>query len=376
MATPFQSGIGDPTRAGLEAAACLTALGDETATWRGLGEGSSALCAWPVRGEDGGEPVPLGLRGPMECEEPPRWMLDLTRLAAAAGEHGDWGKPEYPVFLTSSNFSIESLYASRVLGREDGPTVHGAIHRCADHLRSEFGWGNNLRIISHACVSAALGLKLGAAMLRRRPTEKVLVFSFDYLSAFVTAGFHALKILNAGFPRPFQVAETGSVALGDGAGFAVLTAKSAPLEISGQGCWNEMVHLTGNEATGSGFTRMAEELTSALRGRKAWIRGHGTGTLESGRMECESWARALPEAPLVGWKGGIGHTLGSCGIVELAIATVAMREGKAPGTVGSAPPFFSEQVRTEAFSISEYDAAVLTANAFGGAHSGLVLSYG
>lgn len=365
----------DPTRAGLEATACLTALGDSKATWEALCAGRSALKAIPVRGPGGGEEVPLALRSGMTCPLPQRWMEDLRGLAKAAAQYGTWGEAGFPVLLTSSNFSIESLYAHRVLALGEDHAPWGAIHRCGDALGREFGWGSDVRILSHACVSGALGLRLAGRMLQTDVAEKVLVFSFDYLSPFVAAGFHSLKILNGEFPRPYQNRDTGSVGLGDGAGFAVLTKGPAPFTLSRQVCWNEMYHMTGNEPGGSGFEILARELADGLKGRSAWIRGHGAGTLEAGRMECDSWARALPDAPLVAWKGGIGHTLGSCGIVELAIATTSLREGKSPGTVASAAPFFSDQVAAEAFDLTGFDAAILTANAFGGAHAGLILTH-
>lgn len=367
--------LNDPTRAGLEASACLTAFGDEAATWENLCAGRSALRAVPVRGEQGGEEVPLALRGAMTGGLPQRWMDDLRGLARAAGRFGTWGEPRFPVIMTSSNFSIESLYAHRVLGLGEEHAPWGSIHRCGENLRAAFGWGPDLRILSHACVSSALGLRLAGRMLQTGQAEKVLVFSFDYLSPFVAAGFHSLKILNGEFPRPYQKRETGSVGLGDGAGFAVLTRAAAPLVLSHQVCWNEMYHLTGNDPGGAGFDAIVQQLSQGLRGRRAWVRGHGAGTLEAGRMECESWAKAVPAAPLTAWKGGIGHTLGSCGIVELAIAATALRKGKAPGTVASAAPFFSDQVAAEAFDTTGFDAAVLTANAFGGAHAGLILSH-
>jgi len=375
MAPAVKIATDDPTRAGLEASACLTALGDEQETWQALCEGRSALKPVPVRGKQGGEEVPLALRGDMDCSLPQRWIEDLKKLAAAAESFAEWGHPGFPVILTSSNFSIESLYAHRVLAMEGDHAPWGSIHRCGSRLGELFGWGPDLRILSHACVSGALGLRLGGRMLQTGAAEKVLVFSFDYLSPFVAAGFHSLKILNGETPRPYQNRDTGSVGLGDGAGFAVLTKAAAPFTLSRQVCWNEMYHLTGNEPSGSGFRALAAELRQGLKGRTAWVRGHGAGTLEAGRMECESWAEALPDAPVVAWKGGIGHTLGSCGVVELAIATTAIREGKSPGTVGSGAPFFTSQVMPEAFDLADFDAAVLTANAFGGAHAGLILSH-
>jgi len=111
------------------------------------------------------------------------------------------------------------------------------------------------------------------------------------------------------------------------------------------------------------------------------VKGHGTGTLEAGRIEAGAFERQFPGAPLVSWKGSLGHTLGSCGLVELAIALAALRGSgldagkKIPGTVGTAGPCFTDSVALEPFSMASFDAAVLASNAFGGAHAAMLLTY-
>jgi 3-oxoacyl-(acyl-carrier-protein) synthase len=116
-------------------------------------------------------------------------------------------------------------------------------------------------------------------------------------------------------------------------------------------------------------------VAAAAAGLRLWVKGHGTGTLEAGRLEAEAVARFFPGAPLVSWKGSLGHTLGSCGLVELVLAIESLRDGRTPGTVGSAAPFFTETVAAEAFANGGYDGAVLASNAFGGAHAACLLHH-
>src|SRR6185503_16220497 len=97
---------------------------------------------------------------------------------------------------------------------------------------------------------------------------------------------------------------------------------------------------------------------------RMWIKGHGTGTLEAGRLEAELLARHFPAAPLVSWKGSLGHTLGSCGLVELAITLAALRGGRIPGTVGGSAPSFTDTVALAPFAGADFDGAILTSNAF------------
>jgi 3-oxoacyl-(acyl-carrier-protein) synthase len=106
-----------------------------------------------------------------------------------------------------------------------------------------------------------------------------------------------------------------------------------------------------------------------------WLKGHGTGTLEAGKLESAALAEAFPGAPLVGWKGSLGHTLGSCGLVELAIACEAMRAGQAPGTIGTDGPLLNSSVAVAPISLAEMDGVVCASNAFGGAHAAFLLSH-
>jgi len=353
----------------------LTPLGDAGATLAALLRGGRALRAVPVLGREGGDAVPLALLNDRALDEtaPPSWLGAVKTLLAPVAAAG-WGRPRRPVFLTSSNFGVGCLYAYRRSG-DPAFLPYGALPACVAWLRRELGWGEYVTVFSHACVSAHLGLLQAARVLRAGLADEALVFSFDFLSPFVAGGFHALKILNVDFPAPYQARATGSIGLGDGAAFAVLTRGCGDFAITAQSLHNEMYHFTANRADGSGFTACLAPVAAAAAGRRLWLKGHGTGTLEAGRLEAEAFARIFPGAPLVGWKGSLGHTLGSCGLVELALAAEALRAGRTPGTVGSAGPTFTDSVALESFSNTAYDGVVCASNAFGGAHAAFLLSH-
>ena len=359
----------------LEAAGCITALGETAATHAALLRGDRALGLAPVLGAEGGEAVPLALAGGRGLDEtaPPNW-LPLVKQLAAGLPADEWGSPTRPVFVTSSNFGVGSLYAFR-RGGDAAHLAYGTPSLCVDWLAGELGWGPNVTTLSHACVSAHLGLILATRALHVGLAERALVFSFDFISPFVTGGFHALKILNSGFPAPYADRPTGSIGLGDGAGFAVLSRDRGDFAITAQSLYNEMYHFTSNRADGAGFAACLAPLQTAAAGRRLWLKGHGTGTLEAGRLECAALGAAFPGAPLVSWKGSLGHTLGSCGVVELALAAASLRTGRAPGTVGGQAPGFTPQVALESFPTAGYDGVLCASNAFGGAHAAFLLTH-
>jgi 3-oxoacyl-[acyl-carrier-protein] synthase II len=79
--------------------------------------------------------------------------------------------------------------------------------------------------------------------------------------------------------------------------------------------------------------------------------------------------------PMYSIKGGIGHTMGAAGLVELIIALKALREGKVPPTVNlkEADPEAMGWVSTEYRPVQKNSVALMTNAGFGGINSALVL---
>lgn len=362
-----------PNRCHVVNADCLTAYGDSKQSLYGLLHGTSALRAEPVLMADGGESVPMAVRGAYRESSPPRWWDELIAFLKPLTGRG-WGTPGRPVYISSSNYGIDGLYALQK-SRNPLETRFCTAHGCVEELRTELGLGPLCYAVSHACVSAQLAIELASREVSLGLAERALVISFDFVGPFVAAGFHSLKILNAGFPAPFHAGEIGSIGLGDGAAWVEIAPGHGPFQIAGLSTYNEMFHFTSNEPDGSGFVAVLAPLRSELARCKPWVKGHGTGTIEPGKIEAQAIAAALPGAPLVSWKGGLGHTLGSCAAVELAIALRAIEGGMVPGTLGTKAPYVCDNVVDQPFAASDYDSVLLLCNAFGGAHGAMLLHY-
>ena len=366
----------------LTASDCVTPFGDARATTAALVRGETALRFQPVLGLDGGDPVPLALCNEWQpaAGDEPRWMPYFLDLMARVPDR-PWGSARFPVFIASSNFGIDNLYDHRRNPRE-GQLPFILPQRLTAFFRQRLGWGNNVSHYSHACVSSNLGLLYASRQIQAGLADEALVVSYDFLSPFVAAGFHAMKILIGEMPAPYAERAFGAIGLGDGAAFAVLGhtpegggSGGSPFRLEAQEGFNEMYHFTGNHPEGYGMAELGTRMRAAVGDRPVWIKGHGTGTIEAGKLEARHMAEIFPGAPLASWKGGLGHTLGSCGLVELAVAVESARTGRAPGTVGTSGPCYRPEVATESFDVSGYAGAVLNAFAFGGAHYACLLCY-
>ena len=81
------------------------------------------------------------------------------------------------------------------------------------HLRGDFlaadlaaahGASGPVQCVSLACVSGLVAVTQGAKLIQRGAADAVLVVGVDHLSAFVMAGFSALKALDPDGCRPFD----------------------------------------------------------------------------------------------------------------------------------------------------------------------------
>lgn len=357
----------------LQAADCLTALGNGAETLQRLLAGEIALRPTPVLSIDGGDLVPLALRAPFAHTAPPRWWADLLSFLEPL-RGAPWGQPDHPIFFASSNYGIDGLYSlgqTRQMNFAPLSTPHG----CVEALSTQLDWGPCCYLFSHACVSGQIAIDRASAAIASGLAKQALVVTFDFVGPFVAAGFNALKILNGQAPAPYTAAEVGSIGLGDGAAWCVLSAAESRFRLGVQNTYNEMFHFTANEPSGSGFRAVLEPYHELAAEHHFWIKGHGTGTLEAGKLESTLLAECFPNSPLVSWKGSLGHTLGSCAAVELVIALEAIQQGLAPGTLGAQPPLFTDTVATTPFSTQSFDSVLLLCNAFGGAHASLLLHY-
>ncbi len=351
----------------LSAHGCRTPFGDATATRRALADKTVALKARAIQGSDPEEDqIPLALIHPMDDQRPSGWERTIASLPDKLPA-GEWGTSKRPVIVTSSNFGIDQLLA--YTRDEDARRLAVALpHTSAERVAELLGWSGPPTLISHACVSSSLGILQAAQWIRSRVVEEVLVFSFDFVSPFVAAGFASLKILNRGFPMPYSDGVIGSIGLGDAVGWVVVSRTPGPFRLIASATQNEMHHMTANEPAGSGFEGVCDALAADAAGRRLWIKGHGTGTLDAGRLEANAFERCFPGAPLVSWKGSLGHTLGTCGLVETAVSMSSVEAGEVPGTVGGRAPVFAGTVALDAFSPNAFQGFLSFSSAFGGAH--------
>ena len=216
-------------------------------------------------------------------------------------------------------------------------------HTCAANLASFFGIRGRVLSTSAACVSGSQAIGAGFESIRSGATDMMVCGGAEELH-FMHAGiFDMLYAASTKHndapdttPRPYDRDRDGLV-VAEGAGTVVLEtleraqARGARIhaELLGYGTSCDGTHLTFPSVDG-----MSRALALAMRSAKIgpadidYINGHGTAT-KAGDI-CESAATldtVGATTPISSTKGQMGHTLGACGAIELAVCLAMMEAG-------------------------------------------------
>jgi 3-oxoacyl-(acyl-carrier-protein) synthase len=354
------AGCGAVSAVGNGVAALRTALRDNTSGLRASERfnsprfQSSIVGAVPAEwwGEAPDEPGPTSQNPPTAREDARPTNIDDPAYALAAAALREARIEAQPTLssipaariglvLSTTKANIEALEHLA----DDRPCSAAARRHLegdllAADLAAEFGASGPVQCVSAACISGLVAIQQGAKIVQRGKADAVLVVGVDHLSAFVVAGFTALKAIDPGGCRPFDKDRCGLSPGEAGAAIVLVRADNfsgSAITIRGWGTSNDANHLTGPSRDGSG---LALAIRAALNSAKLsateidFVHAHGTGTPYNDAMESLAlqtiFGAAVP--PFSGAKGMLGHTLGAAGVIETIICVLAMRQNFLPGT--------------------------------------------
>lgn len=205
-------------------------------------------------------------------------------------------------------------------------------------------------VLSAACTSSAAAAAQAAAMIRNGHADCVLVVACDSITEFIFSGFSSLMALDREPARPFDKNRAG-LNVGEAAACALLMSEeraereNRPVlgTLSGWGLSDDANHMTGPSRESEGLIlAISKALASARIGSAevGFISAHGTGTVYNDQMEMRAFRAVFQNSkrPVYSIKGGIGHTMGAAGLVEMIVALRALKERIVPPTVNLIEP--------------------------------------
>jgi len=247
------------------------------------------------------------------------------------------------LLLATTKGEIDLLEQSLLENKDD--VADAVVSRLITKVAGMTNAGGGGLVISAACTSSAAAVAQAAAMVRNGHADCVLVVACDSVTEFIFSGFSSLMALDKQPARPFDRNRAG-LTVGEAAAYALIMSEERAVRenrpvlatIAGWGLSDDANHMTGPSRESEGLVlAITKALASAGigPGDVGFIAAHGTGTVYNDQMEMRAFRAVMIDGPrpVYSIKGGIGHTMGAAGLVEMIIAQRAIREGIVPPTV-------------------------------------------
>lgn len=217
------------------------------------------------------------------------------------------------------------------------------VHTTAVNITKMFGITGRVISSSTACTTSSQSIGYGYEMVKYGMQDAMLCGGADEYDTTTVAVFDNLLACSTAFndhpectPRPFDARRDGLV-VGEGAGAVLLEeyghAKSRGAEILG-----EVIGFACNNNGGDlilpNINGIRETLRISLADAKIapaavdFVSAHATATKMGDVIEAQAIHAVYGDGPAVtGFKGYMGHTMGSCGAIETILTLYLMAAG-------------------------------------------------
>jgi 3-oxoacyl-[acyl-carrier-protein] synthase II len=272
--------------------------------------------------------------------------------------------------------------------------LRSMVHTTAVNITRMFGITGRVIASSTACTTSSQAIGFGYEMVKYGMQDAMICGGADEYDTTTVAVFDNLLACSVDFndqpqctPRPFDTRRDGLV-VGEGGGAVLLEEyesarkRGAPIlaEVIGFGCNNNggdliLPNLDGITTTlqlaltDAGITPADVDVVSA----------HATATKMGDVIESQAIDAVYGRGPLVtGLKSYMGHTMGTCGVIELTLMLYMMEQGFVAPTLNLDTVDPRCSMLRHARELSEQNIAVAAIQnfAFGGVNTCLVIKNG
>ncbi len=211
-----------------------------------------------------------------------------------------------------------------------------SIDSYAKDLVDEFGLNGFSMSVSTACTSSVNALLEASNLIQSGAFKYVVVLGVDIFSEMMSNGFSSMKLLSLGVQKPFDISRDGLV-LGEAiAGILVGTESSSWVLKGGYSNCNS-ANITSVSASGEEYAdvmQKAMHISNTNIGDITALKAHATSTPTNDMSEINAIKQLFDkDFRFTAIKPYIGHTLGACGILELAIFMSCVDDGFIPKTI-------------------------------------------
>jgi len=220
-------------------------------------------------------------------------------------------------------------------------TQKTSIDTYAKRLSDDFALNGYTMTINTACTSSANGLLEAKNLLEEDIFTNIIVIGLEVFSPVMSSGFYSMELIANNTIKPLDKDRDGLI-LGEAICAMVLSRSDGIASIEGgfSNCNSQTitsVSSSGDEC----FEVIQNSLDSAnLKSSDITaLKAHATGSLSNDEAEINAISKIFNQDILItALKPYIGHTIGACGILEIAVMLACVDDGFIPKTLNCENP--------------------------------------
>ena len=208
------------------------------------------------------------------------------------------------------------------------------LWRLAEVIAHFFKLKSKPIVISNACISGALAIKVANDFIEAKQFKHMLVAAGDLVSNFVVSGFKSFNAISSKPCSPYSSDRDG-ISLGETAAAILIgpaNNTNSKIKFIDATTVNDANHISGPSRTGEGLFLAVSKLmehTGIKKEEIDYISAHGTATIFNDEMEAMAFNRmGMGEIPLNSFKGYYGHSLGASALVESILTKHSLLNNK------------------------------------------------
>ncbi|MCP3887991.1 MAG: 3-oxoacyl-ACP synthase [Desulfobulbaceae bacterium] len=316
-------------------------------------------------------------------------FISSGRLGVAFGSTHGSPTVQRDIYKTFFN-DLDSKFSS--IGAVD--YLRSMVHTTAVNITRMFGITGRIIASSTACTTSSQSIGYGYEMVKYGMQDAMLCGGADEYDTTTVAVFDNLLACSVDYndtphctPRPFDAGRDGLV-VGEGGG-AVLLEEYESAKRRGADILGEIIGFSCNNNGGDLILPNLEGITATLRlaledagitpGDVDFVSAHATGTKMGDVIEAQAIAAVYGDGPLVtGLKSYMGHTMGTCGVIEVILSLYMMEQGFIAPTLNldNVDERCSMLRHTRELTETETRISAIQNFAFGGVNTSLIVKNG
>ena len=251
-----------------------------------------------------------------------------------------------------------------------------SIDSFAQEIAQELGLNSFTMTINTACTSSANAMIEARNLIYAGVVDYAIVLGVEIFSQTMSNGFSSMRLLSLESQKPFDTKRDGLV-LGEAIAAVLIGKEKSSWSLRGGYSNCNSFNITSVGADGEEYAEVMQEamrLSEVSVDEICVLKAHATSTQANDLSEINAIKKLFSsDLTFTGLKPYLGHTLGACGVLELALFISCIDEGFIPKTLNHSESIIAEYVPLQEHKRCESGIFMLNYFGFGGNNTSLII---